>query len=160
MSWLRIAMAFTTTLFLVAVATGQQSSTRPDSGAPSQSSSSDSRSAPCQAPAESWWAPFDTCKYLPVSPKVGGLQPPRALSMVDPKYSDAARKAKLQGTVVVAVAINENGEVDAAKVVRSLSRDLDQNAMDAAKQYKFAPATKDGKPVAVQLAIEMNFRLR
>jgi len=80
--------------------------------------------------------------------------------MVDPKYSDAARKAKLQGTVVVAVAINENGEVDAAKVVRSLSRDLDQNAMDAAKQYKFAPATKDGKPVAVQLAIEMNFRLR
>jgi protein TonB len=100
--------------------------------------------------------PFDTCKYLALGP---GIHAPRPLSIVNPKYSDAARKAKINGSVVVAVAVNEKGDVDEVKVVRSLDRGLDQNAMAAAKQSKFAPATKDSKPVAVQMNMEMTFKL-
>jgi periplasmic protein TonB len=100
--------------------------------------------------------PFDTCKYLPIGP---GIQPPRATSIADPKYSDAARKAKINGSVIVAVAINEEGGVDDVKVVRPLGYGLDQNAIAAARQSKFTPATKDSKPVAVQFNMEMTFKL-
>ncbi len=79
--------------------------------------------------------------------------------IVDPKYTDAARKAKINGSVVVAVAINEEGRVDDVKIVRGLGYGLDQNAMDAATQAKFTPATKDGKPVPVQINMAMTFKL-
>ncbi len=106
-------------------------------------------------------APFDTCKYLPVGPGPAGpgIRSPRGLSIVDPKYTDAARKAKINGSVVVAVAINEEGGVDDVKIVRGLGYGLDQNAMDAATQSKFTPAIKDGKPVPVQINMAMTFKL-
>lgn len=63
------------------------------------------------------------------------------------------------GTVVVGVALSERGEVDDVKVLRSLELGLDQNAVDAVKQSKFAPATKDGRPLAVQFEMEMTFKL-
>ena len=81
------------------------------------------------------------------------------MSIVDPKYTDAARKAKINGSIVVAVAINEHGAVDDAKIVRGLGYGLDQNAITAARQSRFTPATRDGKPVPVQLALEMTFKL-
>ncbi len=102
--------------------------------------------------------PFDICKYWPVA--LGpGVHAPRPLSAPDPQYSEAARKAKVNGSVVLALAINDKGDVDDVRVARSTDRRFEQNAMDAAKQWKFAPATKDGKPVAVQENIEMTFRL-
>ena len=103
--------------------------------------------------------PFDTCKYMPLAAVRPGIHAPRALYAPDPQYSDTARKAKTNGTVVVALAINENGGVDAVKVVRHLEPGLDRNAMDAARQWKFAPATKDGNPIAVQMNVEMTFKL-
>ncbi len=116
----------------------------------SLSPGSESENPPCQPRTASSATPFDTCKYLLLGP---GIRPPRAQSIVDPEYSDTARKAKINGSVVLAVAINEKGDVDMVRVVRSLDRQLDQNAMDAAKRSKFVPATRDGKPVAVQLNI-------
>ena len=105
--------------------------------------------------------PFDVCKYLPLGPERGpGIHAPRVLSAPDPEYSETARKSKISGTLVVAVAINENGGVDAVKVVRRLEPGLDQKAMDAVGQWEFAPATKDGKPVAVQMNVEVTFELR
>ncbi len=56
------------------------------------------------------------------------------------------------------LAINENGGVDDAKVAHSSDRRFEQNAIDAAKQWEFAPATKYGKPVAVQMKVEITFR--
>ena len=100
--------------------------------------------------------PFDTCKYLPLGPEIHG---PRPVSAPDPEYSEAARKAKLDGTAVLAVAINEKGGVDDVEVVRHLEPSLDQKAIDAIKQWEFAPATKDGKPVAVQINVDVTFRL-
>jgi len=49
--------------------------------------------------------------------------------------------------------------VDAVKIVRPLEPGLDRNAVDAVKQWKFTSATKDGKLVAVQIDVEVGFRL-
>jgi periplasmic protein TonB len=59
----------------------------------------------------------------------------------------------------LAVAPNAQGTVDDIKVARSLDASLDQASIDAVKQWKFNPATKDGKPVAVQFEAETQFRL-
>jgi TonB family protein len=154
--WLRVAVVFVATLLLLLTTAAQQPSGTPESRAPSQSANPDTRNAPCQPQRVSPSVPFDTCKYLPIGP---GIRPPRGSSIVDPKYTDAARKAKINGSVIVAVAINEEGGVDDVKIVHPLGYGLDQNAMAAARQNKFTPATKDGKPVAVQLNMEMTFKL-
>jgi TonB family protein len=151
----RIATGLSSVLLLAGSSTRQGSAT-PAAQAASQSPGSESENAPCQPRAAISTTPFDTCKYLPLGP---GIRPPRASSIVDPEYSDAARKARINGSVVLAVAISEKGDVDMVRIVRSLDRQLDQNAMDAAKRSKFVPATRDGKPVAVQLNMEMTFKL-
>jgi TonB family protein len=76
-----------------------------------------------------------------------------------PGYSDEARKAKHQGTVVLQVEIDASGQVTNPKVVRSVGLGLDQKATEAVMQWKFKPAMKDGKPVTVEAAVEVNFRL-
>lgn len=82
------------------------------------------------------------------------------MSVPDPHYAESARKAQINGTVLLPVAINPRGTVDAVKVVCKLEPGLDQNAADAVKQWKFAPATKDGEPVAVQVKVAVEFRLK
>lgn len=101
--------------------------------------------------------PFDPCRYAPEENRTWHLRP---VSAPDPVYSEAARKGKIQGTVVLAVAINESGSVDAVKVVRSLGHGLDESAMDAVKQWKFEPIDKNGNPIAVQIEVETTFSLR
>lgn len=61
--------------------------------------------------------------------------------------------------VMLAVAINASGTVDRIKVVQPLEPGLDQKAVEAVQQWKFSPATKDGKPVAVQIPVSVGFRL-
>ncbi len=140
----RIAIWLTSALLLLGAAAGQQSTVTPD------------QTVPCQPQPATATAPFDTCKYLTLGP---GIRPPKAVNTVEPAYPEAARKAKLSGSVVVAMAVNGKGDVDDVKVVRSSNRQFEQNAMDAAKQWKFLPATKDGQPVAVQMNSEMTFKL-
>jgi TonB family protein len=89
----------------------------------------------------------------------GGVSAPRALFTPDPEYSEEARKAKYQGTVVLWLVVDQNGRPQNIKVARSLGMGLDQKAMDAVRQWKFEPAMKDGRPVAVQINVEVNFRL-
>lgn len=89
----------------------------------------------------------------------GGVSAPKVLSMVEPEYSDDARKAKYQGAVLLAVVVDERGVVRDVRVLRPLGLGLDQKAVEAVAQWKFRPGTKDGKPVAVQATIEVNFRL-
>src|SRR5690348_14845217 len=89
----------------------------------------------------------------------GGVSAPRALSTPDPEYSEEARKAKYQGTVVLWLIVDQNGHPQQVRVARSLGMGLDQKAIEAVKQWKFEPAMKDGKPVAVQINVEVNFRL-
>jgi periplasmic protein TonB len=78
---------------------------------------------------------------------------------VEPEYSDEARKAKFQGTVVLEVIIDARGFARDIRVVRPLGLGLDQKAIDAVQKWKFKPGMKDGKPVNVAAQIEVNFRL-
>jgi TonB family protein len=89
----------------------------------------------------------------------GGVSAPRALDAPDPEYSEEARKAKYQGTVVLWMIIDPNGSPRDVRVTRSLGMGLDQKAVEAVRKWKFEPAMKDGKPVAVQISVEVNFRL-
>jgi periplasmic protein TonB len=89
----------------------------------------------------------------------GGVSAPRVLFAPDPEYSDEARKAKFQGTVVLWAVIGPDGRTKQMRVARSLGLGLDQRAMDAVQRWRFEPAMKDGRAVAVQVNIEVNFRL-
>jgi TonB family protein len=89
----------------------------------------------------------------------GGVSAPRALFAPDPEYSEEARKAKYQGTVVLWVVVGPDGRTHEIRVQRSLGMGLDEKAMEAVRLWKFEPARKDGRPVAVQINVEVNFRL-
>ena len=69
---------------------------------------------------------------------------------------------KIQGSVWLECVVGETGDVGDVEVTRSLDTEygLDQAAIDAARQWKFKPGTKDGKPVAVRITIELTFTLR
>jgi TonB family protein len=89
----------------------------------------------------------------------GGVSPPRALDTPDPEYSEEARKAKYQGTCILWLIVGPDGHPRDIKVARALGMGLDEKAIQAVRNWKFAPAMKDGKPVAVQINVEVNFRL-
>jgi periplasmic protein TonB len=89
----------------------------------------------------------------------GGVSPPSILFKVEPEYSEEARKAKFQGTVLLFVVVDEKGNPRDIKIIRPLGLGLDQKAVEAVEKWKFSPGKKDGKPVAVQAQIEVNFRL-
>jgi len=92
--------------------------------------------------------------------KVGkGVTPPKAEYTPDPSYNEAARKASLQGRTLLWIVINSRGEVERVKISRPLGAGLDDKAVEAVKRWKFRPATLNGQPVAVQVNVEMNFRL-
>ena len=88
------------------------------------------------------------------------VTPPRLIHSVDPEYDKASRKKKVQGTVVLTVLVTESGEPQDPKIDISLNPALDEKAIEAVSRWRFAPATtKDGKPVAVQVRVEVNFHL-
>ncbi len=89
----------------------------------------------------------------------GGVTTPKLISKVEPSYSDVARILKTVGASVLYVEISPEGQATKIRVVRPLGFGLDENAIDAVSEWKFAPATKDGKAVTVQATIEVNFRL-
>jgi len=89
----------------------------------------------------------------------GGVSAPRAIFSPDPEYSEEARKAKYQGTVVLYVVVGADGRPHDLRVTRSLGLGLDEKAIEAVRTWRFDPAKKDGQAVAVQVNIEVNFRL-
>jgi TonB family protein len=88
-----------------------------------------------------------------------GDTPPRAITTAEPEFTDEARKKKIQGVVVLSVLVNEEGVPIDPQITRSLDPGLDQKALECALKYTFRPAMRDGVPVAMRIAIEMNFRL-
>jgi TonB family protein len=89
----------------------------------------------------------------------GGVTAPSLLYKKEPEYSEEARKAKYQGTVLLYIEVDPSGRATNIKVQRSLGLGLDEKAIEAVKQWKFKPGYKDGKPVTVAATIEVNFRL-
>jgi len=89
----------------------------------------------------------------------GGVSAPRAIFAPDPEYSEEARKAKYQGTCVLWMVVGPDGRPRDIRVARTLGLGLDEKAIEAVKQWKFEPAMKDGRPVAVQINVEVTFHL-
>jgi TonB family protein len=89
----------------------------------------------------------------------GGVTSPAVLYKVEPEYSEQAREAKFQGTVLLYVEVGPDGKAYNIAVRRSLGMGLDEKAIEAVRRWKFRPGTKGGEPVTVQATIEVNFRL-
>ncbi len=84
---------------------------------------------------------------------------PKLIYKVEPSYTEEAKAAKISGSVLLKLVVDENGNAQDIQVARSLDEGLDQNAIAAVRQWVFAPATENGKPVAVAANIEVNFSL-
>jgi protein TonB len=89
----------------------------------------------------------------------GGVSAPKAIYAPDPEYSEEARKVKHMGTVVLWLVVGPDGKPRDIKVLRTLGLGLDEKAIEAVKNWRFEPAMKDNKPVAVQINVEVNFHL-
>lgn len=89
----------------------------------------------------------------------GAIRPPSVSYSVDPEFSEEARKAKFSGNVQVYLWVDEQGNPSHVKVVRGVGMGLDEKAVEAVRQYKFHPAMLNGKPVKVDLYIEVNFQI-
>ncbi len=89
----------------------------------------------------------------------GGVSAPSVLFKVEPEYSEEARKAKFQGTVVLAIIVDPSGKARDIRVIRPLGLGLDEKAIEAVMKWRFKPGLKDGAAVPVQATVEVNFRL-
>jgi TonB family protein len=103
---------------------------------------------------------------LPENPpgplRVGGdVKAPIKVKSVPPVYPELARKARIQGVVIIEAVIDREGNVVRTKVLRSPGAHFgfDQAAIDAVKQWKFKPGTQNGKPVDVIFTLTVIFKL-
>jgi len=84
---------------------------------------------------------------------------PIAIHHAPPPYSEDARRAKYEGTVVLRIVVDALGNVSNVRVTKRLGYGLDEKAVETVRTWKFKPATRNGVPVAVLMAVEINFRL-
>lgn len=89
----------------------------------------------------------------------GGVSPPRAVYSPEPEFSEEARKAKYQGVCTLGLVVGVDGRATNIRVLSSLGMGLDEKAIEAVKNWKFEPAMKDGHPVPVEIALEVDFHL-
>lgn len=89
----------------------------------------------------------------------GNVSAPIPIYKPEPPYSEQARKAKYQGTVVLWIVVDAAGNVTDAQVVKPLGMGLDQNAITTVKTWKFKAAERNGSPVPVKVMVEVSFRL-
>lgn len=89
----------------------------------------------------------------------GGISAPQAISTPDPDYTEEARRAKTQGTCILWLIVDSQGKPRDIRVVRGLGYGLDAKAVEAVRQWRFQPSLKDGKPVDVQISVEVAFHL-
>jgi protein TonB len=86
--------------------------------------------------------------------------PPDKIVAPQPVYTEMARKARIQGVVIVQAIIDKEGNVTNVKILKGLPMGLDQSAVDAVKRWRFKPATLSGKPVSVYYNLTVNFRIQ
>ena len=84
---------------------------------------------------------------------------PALIARCTSRYTAEAKRANIEGTVVLYIQVYPDGRARNIKVQRSLGSGLDETAIEAVKQWRFSSGTKYGKPVVVPATIEVNFRL-
>ena len=92
--------------------------------------------------------------------RVGGdVKAPQLINRVEPSYPEAARKARMEGVVILEAIITANGNVEDVKVLKSVNPLLDAAATRAVQQWKYRPATLNGRAVRVYLTVTVTFNL-
>jgi periplasmic protein TonB len=89
----------------------------------------------------------------------GGVSAPVVLFAAEPVFSEEARKSKVGGIVRVYLQVDANGRPTHERVIQGIGMGLDERALEAVRQYKFKPAMENGKPVAVEMNIEVTFTI-
>jgi protein TonB len=89
----------------------------------------------------------------------GRATAPVVLHAPEPEYSEAARGLAYSGKVLVYLQVNEAGIPMKVRIIKPAGLGLDERAVEAVKDYKFNPAMENGQPVAVEMNIEVNFRV-
>lgn len=88
-----------------------------------------------------------------------GVSVPEVIYSPEPSFSDEARKAKFQGIVVLLVVVGQDGRPYNIRVGQSLGMGLDEQAIEAVRNWRFRPATLNGRPIATQIAVQVDFHL-
>jgi protein TonB len=89
-----------------------------------------------------------------------GIEPPQLLREVKPDYSDDARRRGITGDVILEIVVRRDGLVGDVKVLQGLSGGLNERAMQAVRQWRFAPARRQGTPVDVVVEVAVEFKIR
>jgi len=89
----------------------------------------------------------------------GKLTAPQLIYQIDPEFSEEARRAKINGTVILVVDVDTEGHIANVRIAKSLGMGLDEKAMEAVLRWKFRPGRQNGKPVTMPARIEVNFHL-
>lgn len=89
----------------------------------------------------------------------GSVSRPEVLYMVEPEFTEEARKAKVSGEVMVYLWVDEHGNPTHVRVVHGMGMGLDERAADAVTQYRFKPAMENGKPVTVEMYVNVTFQI-
>jgi TonB family protein len=93
-------------------------------------------------------------------PRIGrGLNAPRLITHSNPEFSEEARSAKYQGTVIVSMHVDNTGQTRNLRIVHPVGMGLDRKALETVSQWRFDPAMRDGEPVDMDLAVEVDFHL-
>jgi protein TonB len=111
---------------------------------------------PAQEPAEE---PLEPGPLEPSAPLSDELSPPVLLSKVDPVYPEAARRAGLEGTVVLEASISETGRVTDVQVLRGLPLGLSESAQEAVRRWQYRPARGRSGPVPSRKTVRIVFTL-
>lgn len=86
-----------------------------------------------------------------------GITPPRVTRQVNPEYKQDTRGFRISGAVLIGLVISSRGEPKDPRVIRSIEKEVDQSAVEAVMQWRFEPAKKGDKPVAVKVTVEIRF---
>lgn len=106
----------------------------------------------------SWIVHFSELRLPGAVHASGVLSAPVAVKKIDPKYPQDLIKDHVEGEVILYGVIHPDGSVDGVQLVRGIDPQLDANAIEAFRQWKFDPATKDGQPVALEAIVHIPFR--
>jgi TonB family protein len=90
---------------------------------------------------------------------LGDVTQPVLLWKIEPEYTDEARRAKIQGTVVLHIEVDTRGQAQNITVTQSLGLGLDERAIEAVRRWRFRPGYRNGKPWATAALVQVNFRL-
>jgi TonB family protein len=105
------------------------------------------------------WTPPELAKICSAKNPPPCATPPQVISAPSAQFSEPARGKEFNGVCTLNANVEPDGSTSHIRVLTSVGKGLDEKAINAVKRWKFKPAMLDGKPVAVQIAVEVSFHL-